>query len=118
MTAVALDGTLVGKPGVDPRVGRPVRPGEVVQFFATGFGRTNPAVASDQIFLGAPELVTAPRITIGGRDASLIGKGNLVSPGLYQFNLTIPDLADGDHAMVAEIGAVRSSPIVYLSVRR
>lgn len=118
VTAVALDGTLVGKPGVDPRVGRGARPGEIVQFFATGFGRTNPAVASDRLFAGAPEVAAAPRITIGGREAALLGKGNLVSPGLYQFNLTIPDLADGDHAMVAEIGSVRGSPNVFLTVRR
>ncbi|MBK5293860.1 MAG: SBBP repeat-containing protein [Acidobacteriia bacterium] len=118
VTAVALDGTLVGKPGVDPRPVRPARPGEIVQFFATGFGRTTPPAPSDQIFLGAPELIVAPRITIGGRDAALLGKGNLVSPGLYQFNLTIPDLADGDHAIVAEIGTVRSPSTVFLAVRR
>jgi uncharacterized protein (TIGR03437 family) len=118
VTAVALDGTLLGKPGLDPRVGRPVRPGEVVQFFATGFGRTNPIAPSDTIFAGAPEVVARPRITIGGREASIIGNGNLVGAGLYQFNLTIPDLADGDHAIVAEIGNARSLATVFLAVRR
>lgn len=83
VTAVALDGTLLGKPGLDPRVGRGVRPGEIVQFFATGFGKTNPSTPSDQLFLGAPELVTAPKVTIGGKEALLLGKGNLVSPGLF-----------------------------------
>ena len=81
VTAVALDGTLLGKPGVDPRVARGVRPGEIVQFFATGFGKTKPLTPSDELFAGAPEVVTAPRITIGGRDAALLGRGNLVSPG-------------------------------------
>jgi uncharacterized protein (TIGR03437 family) len=118
VTAVALDGTLVGALGVDPRVTRGVRPGEVVQFFATGFGRTNPAAASDVIFAGAPELAVRPRITIGGREASIIGNGNLVSPGLYQFNVTIPDLADGEHPIIAEIGSARSLSTVTLSVRR
>ena len=118
VTAVALDGTLVGKPGIDPRVGRPMRPGEVVQFFATGFGKTNPVAPSDVIFTGAPEVVTKPRITIGGREASIIGNGNLVGAGLYQFNLTIPDLPDGDHVIQAEIGTVRSLGTVFLAVKR
>lgn len=118
VTAVALDGTLLGKPGVDPRVARGVRPGEIVQFFATGFGKTNPLTPSDTLFAGAPEVVTPPKVTIGGRDAGLLGKGNLVSPGLYQFNLTIPDVADGDQPIVAEIGTAKSAANVYLTVKK
>jgi uncharacterized protein (TIGR03437 family) len=116
--ASVLDGTLLGKRELDPRVARPVRPGEIVQFYATGFGRTTSPAPSDQVFLGAPEVVTAPRITMGGQEAALFGKGNLVAAGLYQFNLTIPDLPDGDHAIMAEIGATRGSPTVFLPVRR
>ncbi|MBK5290310.1 MAG: SBBP repeat-containing protein [Acidobacteriia bacterium] len=118
VTAVALDGTLVGKVGLDPRVTRAARPGEILQIFATGFGPTTPPAPSDTIFAGAPLLVTAPRITIGGREAAFIGNGNLVAPGLYQFNVTIPDLADGDHLIVAEAGGARSSATVFISVRR
>jgi uncharacterized protein (TIGR03437 family) len=118
VTAVALDGTLLGKPGLDPRVPRPARPGEIIQLFATGFGPTNPPAPSNVIFSGAPEVVNRPRITIGGREATFIGNGNLVAPGLYQFNVTIPDLADGDHPIIAEAGGARSSATVFLSVRR
>ena len=118
VTAVALDGTYVGKVGLDPRVTRAARPGEIIQVFATGFGPTTPATPSDVIFMGAPTLVNRPRITIGGREATFVGNGNLVAPGLYQFNVTIPDLADGDHAIVAEAGGATSSPRVFLSVGR
>jgi uncharacterized protein (TIGR03437 family) len=118
ITAVALDGTLLGKPGLDPRVPRGVRPGEVVQFYATGFGRTNPAAPSDRVFAGAPEVITRPTITIGGLTASIFGNGNLVAPGLYQFNLTIPELADGEHVMRATIGSATSSATVFLVVKR
>ena len=118
VTAVALDGTLVGKVGLDPRVSRAARPGEIVQVFASGFGPTSPPAPSDTIFSGAPQVVNPPRITIGGREATFIGNGNLVLPGLYQFNVTIPDLADGDHAIVAEAGGARSSATVFISVRR
>jgi uncharacterized protein (TIGR03437 family) len=118
VTAVAPDGTLVGKPGVDPRVKRAARPGEILQFFATGFGPTNPAVQSDQLFSGAPVVVNPPTVTIGGKQAALAGSGNLVGPGLYQFNLTIPDLADGDHAIIASVGGTLSSATVFLSVAK
>src|SRR3569832_2155544 len=109
VTAVALDGTLVGKVGLDPRVPRAAKPGEIVQVFATGFGPTNPAAPSDLVVSGAPPLTTAPRIAIGGKDAAFIGNGNLVAPGLYQFNVTIPDLADGDHAIIGITGGATSA---------
>ena len=118
VTAVGLDGAYVGKPGVDPRVTRGAKPGEILQIFATGFGPTNPPAPSDSTFVGAPEVVNPPRITIGGKDATFVGKGNLVAPGLYQFNVTIPDLADGDYPIIADIGGVRSSATVFLTVRK
>lgn len=118
VTAVALDGTLVGKGSLDPRVRRAARPGEILQFFATGFGPTNPPTPSDSLFTGAPAVANRPRITIGGREAALLGNGNLVSPGLYQFNLTIPDLPDGDHPIIAETGGVQSPANVFLTVGR
>ena len=118
VTAVALDGTLIGTQGLDPRVRRAARPGELVMFFATGFGATIPPVPADLIFLGAPAVAATPHITIGGKEASMIGNGNLVSPGLYQFNLTVPDLADGDHPVIAEVGSARSAASIFLSVRR
>jgi uncharacterized protein (TIGR03437 family) len=50
--------------------------------------------------------------------ATLAGSGNLVGPGLYQFNLTIPDLADGDHAIIANVGGTSSPSTVFLSVAK
>lgn len=118
VTAVALDGALVGKVGLDPRVTRGARPGEILQMFATGFGPTNPAAPSDLIFSGAPVVANATTITIGGKAATFAGNGNLVAPGLYQFNVTIPDLADGDHAINATAGGATSAVNVFLSVKR
>jgi uncharacterized protein (TIGR03437 family) len=118
VTAVALDGTLVGKVGLDPRVTREARPGEVIQFFATGFGGTIPPTPSDVLFAIPPEVAIRPRITIGGQEAAIAGNGNLVGPALFQFNLTIPDLADGDHVIRAEVGGAQSLDSVFLSVKR
>jgi uncharacterized protein (TIGR03437 family) len=119
VTAVALDGTLIGKVGVDSRVSRAARPGETIQLFGTGFGDTDPEVPTERIVSGAPELEDKPTIRIGETVVDFPGKGNLVSAGIYQFNITIPSgLADGDYAIVAEIGGVRSAANVFISVAR
>lgn len=119
LTAVALDGTFVGRMGTDPRVTRAARPGEVLQVFGTGFGATNPVVATDQIVSGAPAVTTPVRIRFGETVATIAGNGNLVAAGLYQFNVTVPaTLADGEYPLIAEVGGVSSSNTVHLVVRR
>jgi uncharacterized protein (TIGR03437 family) len=119
VTAVALDGTLVGRASADSRVRRAARPGEIIQVFGTGFGPTSPAVPTDQIVSGAPSVTTPVRIRFGETVATVAGTGNLVFAGLYQFNVTVPStLADGDHPLIAEIGGVTSSTNVYITVQR
>lgn len=117
VTAVALDGALIGNKAVDTRVARAARPGETILLFGSGFGATAPAVAADIVVQGSPALVTKPAIRLGETVATFAGNGNLVAAGLYQFNLTIPaTLAAGDYAIVAEIGGIRSASTVFLTV--
>lgn len=116
----ALDGTLVGKPG-QPRANRGVRPGETILLFGTGFGPTSPVFPTDAVLPPgtAPAVSTTVRIRFGETVANLIGSGNLVSAGLYQFAVTVPDtLPDGDIAVVAEVGGVASASNVFLTVQR
>lgn len=119
VTAVALDGTYVGRVGADPRVTRAARPGEVLLIFGTGFGPTNPAVPTDRVVSGAPAITTPVRIRFGQTVASFAGTGNLVAAGLYQFNVTVPaTLANGEYPLIAEVGGVSSSDNVYIPVQR
>jgi uncharacterized protein (TIGR03437 family) len=118
VTAVALDGTLVGKPGLDPRVQRGARPGEVLLLFASGFGRTEPAVPVDRVPTGAPALVQRPVLRLAGRVLEFAGNGNLVAPGLYQFNVTVPDLPAGEYLLTADVAGQASAPSVYLTIER
>ncbi|MBI3681506.1 MAG: hypothetical protein HY235_14065 [Acidobacteria bacterium] len=119
VTAVALDGTFVGRPGgPDPRVTRAARPGETLLIFGHGFGPTNPVVPTDQVVTGAPAMTTPVRILFDQTVAN-VSSGNLVFAGLYQFNVPIPDtLANGDHKLIAEIGSATSSTNVYIPVQR
>lgn len=119
VTAVSLTGEYLGKTGLDPRVTRAARPGEIIQVFGSGFGATTPAAPTDRIVSGAPEINTTWSVRVNNQPATLLGKGNLVAAGLYQFNLTVPNgLADGDYQIVAEAGGVSSPTTVYLSVKR
>lgn len=120
VTAVALDGTIVGKVGLDPRAQRAARPGETILLFGTGFGATNPPAPTDRVVSGSPSLVNKPIIRINNVEAPFPGNGNLVAAGLYQFNITVPaSLADGDHPIVAETsGGILSANTVFISVAR
>jgi uncharacterized protein (TIGR03437 family) len=40
-----------------------------------------------------------------------------VSAGLYQFNVTVPNLPNGDHAVVAEIATIRTQPGAFITVQ-
>jgi uncharacterized protein (TIGR03437 family) len=126
----AQTGTLIGAPGLaelypEPRpVFRPARPGQIVSFFATGLGRTDPAfdagVLPDRIAPTAqPVVVTfnsfmglmTPRIHYAGVAPGLAG--------LYQINVQIPDDApDFDLQVTARIGNVATPAGAYLTVQR
>jgi uncharacterized protein (TIGR03437 family) len=96
--AFNADGTAVGSPG-NPAV----KPGDQITFYGIGFGPVDPAVPAGQIASGQPGIVNPPTVRIGGTDAATTYRG--LTPGaigLYQFNLTVPDLADGDHAVTVD----------------
>ena len=50
--------------------------------------------------------------------AVTVNAARLASPGVYQIEITIPDLADGDHAVTAEITGVRTQKIGRIRIAR
>lgn len=93
------------------------KPGETISLFGTGFGPTSPSVNAGEVYQGAAPLTNAVEIRIGSTYASVQFAG-LSSAGLYQFNLTVPNVADGDHDVRATIAGVRTQPLAKLRVRR
>jgi uncharacterized protein (TIGR03437 family) len=91
----------------------------LVLLFGTGYGTVTPDPPAGKNFTGAYPLVDAAAlgIRIGGLAAAVEFAG-LVSPGLYQFNVRIPDAADGNHQVDSEIGEYNSIGERLLSVRR
>jgi uncharacterized protein (TIGR03437 family) len=110
------DNTLIGKTSLYPGVTVPAKPGDVLMLYGTGFGQTNPPIVNGDMPVAAP-LANPVTITIGGKPAQVLG-ALLVGAGQYQFNVSVPDLSDGDHAIIAEIGGVQSPGSAYLTVQR
>ena len=120
--AQAADGSWIGGldlmylPGMPPRM-REAKPGEIITLYGTGFGATNPPVATDSL-VTQPAPLAAPVTFYFGRTAAEVVWAGLVGSGLYQFNIRVPDVPDGGNVIVAEIGGYRSQGDSAISVGR
>jgi protocatechuate 3,4-dioxygenase beta subunit len=110
VAAVRPDGSYVGRDGA-------AKPGETISLFGTGFGPTSPNVNPGEVFEGAAPLTNAVQIRIGSTYADVRYAG-LSSAGLYQFNIVVPNVPDGDHDVLGTIAGVRTQPLTRLRVRR
>jgi uncharacterized protein (TIGR03437 family) len=116
--AVHGDGTYVGRPGLVPGASfRPARVGDEVQLFGTGFGATEPAAASAQLVARPLPLASVPIVLLGGKLAPVRFAG-LVGSGLYQFNIQIPAVGEGDQPLTVIVDGVATPQGAFLSVSR
>jgi uncharacterized protein (TIGR03437 family) len=109
VAAVRADGTVI-------TAAVPAKSGDVLSLYGTGFGPTNPVIAPGAAVQTAAPLVNAVTITIGGLMAPVSFAG-LVGAGLYQFNVTVPSLSDGDQVVVAQIAGVSTPSGVLLKTK-
>ena len=119
--AVHTDGTIVGKAGLfgSSVVTRPAAPNETIQVYGTGFGPTVPQLVQDQL-IQSPAPLANPggwQVRIGNIAAN-VGFAGLTSSGLYQFNVTVPSVADGDQLLVIGNGALTTQPGVFITVQK
>ena len=85
--------------------------------YANGFGPTSDAVVSGSATQSGM-LPALPVVTIGGKNADVAFAG-LISPGLYQFNVTVPpDVPNGDAPIVATFGGGMTQAGVLLTVQQ
>jgi len=99
-------------------------PGEKVVIYATGFGQTNPAFTNQLTATGLTganpfpiNLPSLPTVTIGNLPAEVSFAG-LVSPGLYQLNLTVPASAPaGDLPIIATYNGVTTQSTALITVQ-
>ena len=96
----------------------PAKPGETIVLYATGLGATTPAIPDGKLVTSALPLTLLPIVTIGGAQAK-VSFGGLSATGLYQLNVVVPDAAaDGDQAVVAQIGGQSSQTGAFITVQK
>lgn len=106
--AILISGTggaLAAPVGVFPG-SRPVRAGEILEFFCTGLGPVNNSPATGEVAPSDPLATTGevPRVTIGGIQGKVLFSG--LAPGfvgLYQVNVQVPVNAPTGDAVPVEL---------------
>jgi uncharacterized protein (TIGR03437 family) len=116
--AQSSTGDLLSRAGLMEGVAtRPARPGEFVTLYGTGFGPTNPPTSLDRPVTQAANLANSVTVWIGDAVADVRYAG-LIGSGIYQFNVIVPNIVDGEQGIAVEVGGVRSSAKSLLPVHR
>jgi len=110
--AAHMDGTLVGPKGPSSR---PAVPGEVIQFHGTGFGATTPPTPASKVVSHPAVLAELPTVSIGGANAE-VQSADLVSSGVYQLNVKVPNGHSGDQPVQASVSGFQTAPNVWVTI--
>ena len=114
----AADGTLIAPAKlVSGLTTRPARIGETIVLYGTGFGATSLAQPSNRVVSGAVPLAMPVSVRIGGVQAPVAWAG-MIGSGLYQLNVVVPSVTDGERSLEIEVGGVAATGRVVLAVSR
>lgn len=120
VAATFADGTIVGRSGLlgSGVPSRPAKPGDVISLYGTGFGPTTPNVSAGALFSGAAPLAAAGQLAIVAGSAPVtVQFAGLSEAGLYQFNVIVPEVPDGDQLIAAQINGPATQQPVYLTIQ-
>ena len=122
VVATRQNGSLAVRDGTFPGATTvAAKPGDVLIFWGTGFGRTNPVVEPGVLVPAGAQYNCAPvAVKLGPADPRVFGCA--LSPGwagLYQVAIQVPSsLSDGDYPLKVTVGGVSSPDGVVLSVKQ
>src|SRR5262249_54152542 len=95
----------------------PVKPGETIELFGTGFGPTAPATPAGLLIAVPSPLAGVVTGAVGGVPAQVTYAGETES-GLDQINLTVPaTLPDGDAAITLSVAGFTTQANLFLTVQ-
>jgi uncharacterized protein (TIGR03437 family) len=109
-----LDATLMGPSNLYSGLSTPARAGETISLYGTGFGSVSPAIVAGS----SSQSGTLRQLScwVSGFDAQAAGA--LVSPGLYQINLTVPQgVPAGDNPVVCVYAFYPTFPGALIAVQ-
>jgi uncharacterized protein (TIGR03437 family) len=100
--------TYIGHEGMIPGVAfRPAKPGDTVSIYALGCGPTTPPTQAGVVAAQGSALMLPYTLQIGGATAQVSFAGIVgATIGLYQFNVVVPALPPGEHAITLSIDGV------------
>ncbi len=111
-----LNGADLGPPSLYPGLTTPAKAGETVILYGNGFGPTSVSVVPGAETQSG-NLSSFPVVTIGGSQA-VVGFAGLISPGLYQFNVTIPSsVPSGEATLTASFAGQQTQAGVKLTIQ-
>jgi uncharacterized protein (TIGR03437 family) len=120
--AVFLDGvTFALPPGAVPGIAsQRATPGQTIVLYGVGFGTVSPSIPAGQIETSANNMLSLPlQVSIGGVQAT-VSFGGLApnAVGLYQFNVTVPNIPASDKAALTfSLGGTSGSQTLYIAVQ-
>lgn len=118
--AVSLDGKFIAPEGIfGPGLSRPAASGEIILIFGAGYGATDPPVPAGKIVTVLSAIPASEvRATIGGLPATVLFGG--LAPnftGLYQFNIQVPQLPNGNHIIMIGRSGINSQAGLSIPVQ-
>lgn len=105
-----VSGAVIGNAAATPGTS-PAKPGETVELYATGLAGS----VAGQLLAAPVALTTLPTVKVAGISANVSYAG-IVSPGLFQINVVIPQVAAGDQPIAITVGGASSPVGVVVSV--
>jgi len=119
LSLVSAKGWILGKPGADPRAVRGVYPGEEIDIYAIGLGRTQEDFKTDRLVVTGNSSLTDPVTVMLGETVLEPVSTAMVAPGVYVVRVKTPEaLAPGDVAITLQTNSVQSRANVFLFVER
>lgn len=108
--------TPLGSTALYPGRSTPAKSGETIVLYGTGFGPTNPPLTAGQSVKTASPLSSKVTVEIGGVQATVKFAGRSAS-GVDQLNVVVPQLSNGDKAVVATVGGASTQANAYITVQ-
>jgi uncharacterized protein (TIGR03118 family) len=117
IAAEHADGSLIAPANLIKNVtSTGAKAGETIVLYANGFGPTNPPVPNGQVVTGPLPLAILPTVVIEGIPGKVTFAG-VVTPGLYQINVTVPaTLPPGDAAVIATLANGETQPGAFITI--
>jgi len=117
VVATFADGTYVlPAAAVSGITSQPAKPGDEIVLYGIGFGPVSPSIPAGQLVAEANSLADF-QISIGGMPCKVEYDG--LAPnytGLYQINLTVPDVAAGNQPLTFTVGGTAGTQTLYVAV--